>query len=134
MSRLKPVARVYGYGMSTGYATANGTYATPTGISNSTPCMQCFDAREPSMTTVIYGDTRKGYLPAGSYYFTQEGAVVDANTGFPMSPNSLFATCSGPIYGATMGSCVARASQSSILNYTGSFNPIPSSHSRGCYV
>jgi hypothetical protein len=127
--------KIYGYGASTGYATAKGNYST---VANSTQinqsCMSCFDTREPSMTTILYGDSRRGFLPAGSYNFTQEGAVVDVNNGFPLSKDSLFAQCSGPIYGATMGSCVPRSVQSKVLNQSGGFNPIPSSQSRGCYI
>ena len=128
--------RIYGYGASTGYATANDTYDMNSSQSptENRPCMSCFDTREPSMTTILYGDSRRGYLPAGSYNFTQEGAVVDVSTGFPLRKDSLFATCSGPQYGATMGSCVPRAVQSIVLNQSGGFNPIPSPQSRGCYL
>ena len=149
------VARIYGYGPATGYASYNGSYgpavhdrthyptaatadqyATAEGMEDSRPCMRCFDMREPSFNTVIYGDTRKGFLPAGSYNFTQEGTVVDVlNTnGFPLAKGSLLARTNGPLVGATMGSCVARASQSSVLNYAGDFNPIPSAKARGCYL
>lgn len=101
---------------------------------DASPCMKCFDFREPNFNTVIYGDTRKGFLPAGSYNFTQEGRVVNAISGMPLDKNSLFARTDGPIMGPTMGACVSRAVQSPILNHAGSFNPIPSAKSRGCYV
>lgn len=151
----QPVARIYGYGPSTGYASYNGSYgpsvhdsahyaSTSTedkfvsaeGMEDSRPCMRCFGMREPSFNTVIYGDTRKGFLPAGSYGFTQEGTVVDLlhSNGFPLQKGSLLARTTGPIIGATMGSCVSRSVQSSILNYAGDFNPIPSSKARGCYI
>jgi hypothetical protein len=154
------IAKIYGYGPATGYASYNdkyepntnvrshyptvsaiesgaaGQFATSKGMEDSQPCMRCFGMREPSFNTVIYGDTRKGYLPAGSYNFTQEGTVVDTlhGNGFPMQKESLLARTSGPIFGATMGSCVPRSSQSSKLNYAGDFSPIPSSKSRGCYL
>jgi len=180
----QPVARIYGYGPSTGYASFSGNYgpaaggastggastgghapagsedvmglrpvvgsnssihptsatagqfASAEGMEDSRPCMRCFDMREPSFNTVIYGDTRKGFLPAGSYGFSQEGTVVDLlhSNGFPLQKGSLLARTTGPIVGVTMSSCVTRASQSSILNYAGSFNPIPSSKARGCYA
>lgn len=152
----QPVARIYGYGPSTGYASFSGNYgrstvhhqthyptdatdgqlATAEGMEDSQPCMRCFDMREPSLNTVVYGDQRKGFLPAGSYNFTQEGTVVDMlhSNGFPLQKGSLLARTTGPIVGVTMSSCVARAVQSSKLNYAGDFNPIPSSKSRGCYV
>lgn len=100
----------------------------------SSSCMQCFDHRVPSMTTVVRGDTRKGYLPAGSYGFTQEGAVVDLTTGAPHKATALNVRVTGPVYGATMGSAVPRASQSYLNNLAGFFNPLPSAQSRGCYV
>jgi hypothetical protein len=99
-------------------------------------CMSCFDMREPSFNTIIYGDQRKGFLPAGSYGFTQEGTVVDlirAN-GFPLQKGDLLARTKGPDVGATMGACVPRAVQSGLLNFAGTFNPIPSARSRGCYL
>lgn len=130
----KPIARIYGYGSSSGYTSNNGNYVTPSGIVDSRPCMHCFDYREPGMTTVIYGDVRKGFLPAGSYQFTQEGTVVDEKSGFPMTKGNLLARTHGPIMGATMGSCTPYAVQSSKLNFAGSFSPIPSPQSRGCYV
>ena len=179
------VARIYGYGPSTGYASFSGNYgpaaacgastgghapagsedvmglrpvvgsnfsihppthhptdatagqfASAEGMEDSRPCMHCFGMREPSFNTVIYGDTRKGFLPAGSYGFSQEGTVVDMlhSNGFPLQKGALLARTTGPIVGVTMGSCVSRASQSSILNYAGDFNPIPSSKARGCYI
>ena len=67
-------------------------------------CMNCFDMREPSFNTVIYGDQRKGFLPAGSYGFTQEGTVVDllrAN-GFPLQKGALVARTNGPIVGLSL--------------------------------
>lgn len=154
------IAKIYGYGPATGYATYGGGYepgvharahyptasaiesgaanqfATSEGMEDSQPCMRCYDMREPSFNTVIYGDTRKGFLPAGSYNFTQEGTVVDTlhGNGFPMQKGSLLARTTGPVVGATMGSCVNRAVQSSKLNYAGDFNPIPSSKARGCYL
>ena len=130
----KHKSRIYGYGASTGYASSTGAYNSASGVNHDKSCMSCFDVREPSMTTVLYGDSHRGYLPAGSYNFTQEGAVVDVNTGFPLSTNSLFANCSGSIYGATMGSCVPRAVQSRVINQSGNFNYIPSPQSRGCFV
>lgn len=99
-------------------------------------CMSCYDMREPSYNTIIYGDQRKGFLPGGSYGFNQEGTVVDllrAN-GFPLQKGALVARTKGPDVGATMGSCVPRAVQSGTLNFAGSFNPIPSLRSRGCYL
>jgi hypothetical protein len=153
-------AKIYGYGPATGYASysenydpsmnararyptasavesdAESQFATSDNMENSQPCMRCFGMREPSFNTVIYGDTRKGYLPAGSYNFTQEGTVVDMlhGNGFPMQKGSLLARTTGPSFGITMGACVPRSSQSSKLNYAGDFNPIPSSKSRGCYL
>lgn len=93
----------------------------------------CYDQREPSFNTVVYGDTIKGYLPAGSYDFTREGTVVSSCNGKPIPPDSLWARTNGPIYGATMGSCVPRSVQSSRLNYAGWFNPLSSSLARKCY-
>ena len=153
-------AKIYGYGPSTGYTSYSGKYdpgmdfraryptasaiesetagqnATSDGTGNPQSCMRCFGMREPSFNTVIYGDTRKGYLPAGSYNFTQEGTVVDMlhGNGFPMQKGSLLARTTGPVFGATMGACVPRSSQSSKLNYAGDFNPIPSSKARGCHL
>ena len=136
-AETKPlVGRIYGYGMSSGFTYPSGRFDITSIGDGGDPqsCMKCFTFQEPSMTTVIYGDTRKGYLPAGSYNFTQEGTVVDSQTGFPMDKDSLFARTTGPIYGATMGSCVPRAVQSSQLNLAGTFSPIPGPNSRGCYI
>jgi hypothetical protein len=94
----------------------------------------CYDHREPSYNTVVYGDTLKGFLPAGSYDFTREGTVVSTCTGRPLPEGSLWARTDGPIVGVTMGACVPRAVQSSQLNKAGWFNPIPSSLARKCYA
>lgn len=107
----------------------NANVDTPLG---STSC--CYDHREPIYNTIIYGDTEKGVLPAGTYGFTSEGRVINSCTGQPIPPNSLYARLDGPIYGVTMGGCVPVGSQSSVINYTGLFNPLPSSLARKCFL
>ena len=130
MTSTPPLAMGHIYGSGPFRNTNPGISAANT----QTNCLQCPDHRIPSLNTVIYGDTRKGYLPAGSYGFTQEGAVINATTGLPLGKNDLLARTQGPIYGATMGSCVPRASQSRLLDRTGWFSPVPSPLSRGCYI
>lgn len=98
-------------------------------------CDTCYDFREPSYQTVQYGDgSIKGFLPAGAYNFLQNGAVVSSCTGELIPTPSLYARTNGPIIGATIGSCSARASQSSILNKAGAFNPLPSTLARKCFL
>lgn len=131
------MGHLYGHGpFTSARAYRNGPSGTGEGAGDPLPqaCLQCPDHREPSLNTVIYGDTRKGYLPAGTYGFTQEGAVVDSITGRMLGPNALLARTQGPRYGATMGACVPRAVQSSLMNQAGWFSPIPSTLSRGCYL
>ena len=95
----------------------------------------CYDHREPSYNTVIYGDTIKGFLPAGSYDFTENGTVINSCNGEVVPKNSLFARTAGPIMGITMGSCVPRGSQSAVLNFnSGLFNALPSTLARKCFV
>jgi len=98
---------------------------------------QCFDHRYPSYnssTSCPY--TRQGILPGGSYMFTKEGAVYNYCTGQPIPQGALFARTSGPIYGATMGSCVPRAVQSNTLETAGSYTPygIMGAQPRVCYL
>lgn len=99
----------------------------------------CFDTRFPNENTVIYGTSNgysniQGFLPAGSYGFTDNGYVVNSCSGIPIPVNSLFSRTSGPIYGATMGSCVARGVTSSILDFhSGEFSPLPSTLARKCF-
>jgi len=94
----------------------------------------CWDHREPAFNTVVYGDTIKGFLPAGSYNFTSEGRVTSSCTGEPLTESALYARTAGPKFGVTMGACVPTGSQSGILNYTGLFNPLQSTLSRRCYT
>lgn len=94
----------------------------------------CYDQRFPSYNTVIYGDTIKGFLPAGSYDFTQEGTVVSSCNGRPLPQGSLFARTNGPIYGPTLGACVPRSVQSGLLDKAGWFNPLPSTLNRKCFA
>lgn len=99
-----------------------------------TAVCSCYDVRMPSYNTVIYGDSRKGFLPAGSWNFTREGTVINACNGVPLSHDSLYARTNGPIYGVTMSSCVNRASESKLMNLVGQFNVLPSTMARKCFL
>lgn len=96
--------------------------------------MCCYDFRTPEYNTVLYGDNRKGVLPAGAWEFKENGTVINSCNGLPMDNNSLFARTSGPIYGVTMGACTTVPIQSIVLNQAGSFSPLPSTMARKCFV
>lgn len=97
-----------------------------------------FDHRYPSYNTVT-PTSRYGFLPLGSYMFTREGSVHNYCSGMDVREQSphhssfsrpsfnrhaLFtAHLQGPRYGATMGACVPRAVQSSLIDYTAEFIP-----------
>lgn len=86
------------------------------------PC--CFDHRFPSFNTVTPDPfSRQGFLPAGAYMFNQNGAVTDYCCGGQVSDERLMTRTTGPKYGATMGACMPRAVQSSVLDVAGSFTP-----------
>jgi hypothetical protein len=99
---------------------------------------QCFDHRYPSYQSVSPCPyTQRGFLPAGSYAMTQEGAVYNYCKGTVMPKDALYVKTCGPKMGATMGSCIPRASDSSrLLMNTGSFTPygVMGYNPRGCYL
>jgi hypothetical protein len=108
-----------------------------------TDCQACFDHRYPSYNTInldnVAGQTlpsRRGYLPAGSYQFSKEGAVFDYCNGNTLQGPVKFFTTGGPRYGVTMGACVPRAVQSSLIDKTGGFTTysVFGAPTRGCYL
>ena len=119
------------------YVVAKNLHNTVLGNTQQDSCCPT-DNRTPNLNTVVYG-TGNGYsnisgvLESSNYGFTDNGYVVNSCSGLPVPNNSLFARIEGPIYGATIGNCVSRGSQSKILNYAGDFSPLPSTMARKCF-
>lgn len=99
----------------------------------SCPCLK--DIHFPSYNTVINGNIRQGVIPAGTYAFTREGKIFDYCSSKNLSPESVYATTSGPrLNGPTVGSCLPRASQNNRVEfYAGSFDSSRMAPGRKCF-
>lgn len=97
-----------------------------------------FDHRFPSYNTFATSfktknnnhNNLRGFLPADSYMFTKEGIVRNYCQKRQIHHDELVVNTGGPIYGVTMGACLPRASQSSVLDFTGYFKPFKPCHHR----
>lgn len=134
MSKSSNNSNVPGCSVSENIAKGIGNALNPRTCSKA---CQCFDHRYPSYTTTSPCPyTRQGFLPADSYMFTREGAVYNSCTGRTIPQDALWVKTRGPKYGATMGSCVAHAVQSNVLDYAGSYTPygVMGYEPRGCFL